>query len=92
MTLRIYADFNSGGSPGHGPCWLLRYGPQRVPLDDVAAELGLRAGMVVTLYYEENHEGQSEGFEVDTLTAIRWRSSDRVAGRRWPKTRTSRFD
>lgn len=80
MTLRIYADFNSGGSPGHGPCWVLRYGPDRVPLDEVAAELELRAGMVVTLFYEEKYEGLAEGFEVsaaleerDDLT-VRWRA------------------
>ena len=51
MTLRIYADFNSGGAPGHGACWLLRYGPELRLLDEVAEELGLQAGMTVTLYY-----------------------------------------
>jgi hypothetical protein len=80
MTLHIYADFNSGGSPGHGPCWLLRYGPQHVPLDEVAAKLGLRAGMVVTLFYKENYEGRTEGFEVSAVLeehddpTVRWRA------------------
>jgi len=80
MTLRIYADFNSGGSPGHGSCWLLRYGPQRRPLDDVAEELGLRSGMTVTLYYEEEFGDQAEGFEVTAVLeehndpVVRWRA------------------
>jgi hypothetical protein len=60
MTVRIYADFNSGGAPGKGPCWCLRYGNEFQPLDEVAGELGLQPGMQVTLYYEE----PSEEFEV----------------------------
>lgn len=60
MTLRIYADFNSGGLRGEGPCWVLRCGPSRRPLDEVAAELALRNGMAVTLFYED----PSEEFEV----------------------------
>jgi hypothetical protein len=60
MTLRIYADFNSGGSSGKGACWCLRHGDPLRPLDDVAEELGLQAGMPVTLYYED----PSEEFEV----------------------------
>ena len=58
--LRIYADFNSGGSPGAGPCWCLRFGIDRKPLDDLAAELGLVDGLEVVLYYED----ASEEFEV----------------------------
>ena len=46
----IYADFNSGGTPGHGPCWCLRYGPERRFLDEVAEQLGLQPGMVVTCF------------------------------------------
>lgn len=78
MTLRIYADFNSGGTPGHGACWLLRYGPDRRPLDDVAAELGLRPSMLVTLYYEEQSQGYAEEFEVSAIleehpdARVRW--------------------
>jgi len=64
MTLRIYADFNSGGSPGHGPCWLLRYGTQKQPLDEIADQLELEPGTHVTLYYED---GQSEAFEVSAV-------------------------
>jgi hypothetical protein len=80
MTLRIYADFNSGGSPGHGPCWLLRYGPELRPLDEMAEKLGLRPGMTVTLYYEEEYEGQFDGFEVSAVLeehddpVVRWRA------------------
>jgi hypothetical protein len=47
MTLRIYADFNSGGP---GWCWCLRYGNEHVPLDDVADELGLTQGQSVIVY------------------------------------------
>ncbi len=78
MTLRIYADFNSGGSPGHGPCWLLLYGPDRRPLDEVAEQLGLRPGMAVTLFYEEAYEGRTEAFEVSAVLeehddpVVRW--------------------
>ena len=56
----IYADFNSGRSSGKEPCWCLRHGDPLRPLDDVAQELGLQAGMFVTLYYED----PSEEFEV----------------------------
>lgn len=78
MTLRIYADFNSGGAPGHGACWLLRYGPERRPLDDLAGELGLRPGMAVTLFYEEQSQGYAEEFEVSAVleehrdASVRW--------------------
>lgn len=60
MTLRIYADFNSGGLKGEGPCWALRYGPNRRLLGEVADELELRDGMDVILFYEDS----SEEFEV----------------------------
>ena len=60
MSLRIYADFNSGGLRGEGPCWVLRYGPDRRPLDEFADKLELRDGMLVTLFYED----PSEEFEV----------------------------
>jgi hypothetical protein len=63
MTLRLYADFNSGGSPGHGPCWLLRYGDPKRPLDEVAHELQLHPGMTVTLFYED----PAEEFEVSAI-------------------------
>ena len=63
MTLRFYADFNSGGSPGHSPCWLLRYGPQMKSLDELATQLGLEPGINVTLYYED----KSEAFEVSAV-------------------------
>jgi hypothetical protein len=75
MTSRIYADFNSGGTNGE-PCWLLRYGEDFRPLDQVALELGLREGMTVTLYYAD----ASEEFEVnaklmDTAdSAVRWQA------------------
>lgn len=88
MTLRIYADFNSGGSPGHGACWLLCYGPERVPLDEVATELQLRPGMVVTLFYEEKYGELSEGFEVSAVLeehddpTVRWRALPDWATRR----------
>ncbi len=61
MPLRIYADFNSGGSPGSGPCWNLRYGPDFTPFDEIALDLGARDGMTVVLFYED----PSEEFEVD---------------------------
>ena len=86
MNLRIYADFNSGGSPGQGWCRLLRYGGQ--PLDAVADELHLRPGMVVTLYYEEERDDQGEAFEVEAVLeqsddpAVRWRA--------WPDWTTFR--
>jgi hypothetical protein len=67
MTLRIYADFNSGGAPGHGSCWLLAYGSERRPLDEVADQLALKAGMKVTLYYEETSPEYTEEFEVDAI-------------------------
>jgi hypothetical protein len=80
MTLRIYADFNSGGSPGHGRCWLLRYGAAMRPLDHVAEALGLRPGMVVTLCYEEELGDLAEAFEVSAVLEehddpiVRWRA------------------
>ena len=58
--LRIFADFNSGGSPGAGPCWCRRYGKERKPLDDCANELDLTDGMEVILFYED----PGEEFEV----------------------------
>jgi len=67
MTLRIYADFNSGGSGVDDPCWCLRYGEERRPLDDVAKELGLKPGMLVTLFYEDS----SEEFEVSGSLTLR---------------------
>jgi hypothetical protein len=75
MTLRIYADFNSGGSPGHGPCWLLRYGPQLRDLNEVAEELGLRPGQQVTLF----HKDEGEEFEVKAAlemhdSLLRWQA------------------
>lgn len=77
---RIYADFNSGGSPGHGACWLLRYGPELQPLDEVAGMLGLRPGMIVTLFYSEEFGDQAEEFEVSAVleehqgSEVRWRA------------------
>ena len=57
MTLRIYADFNSVDGP---ICWCLRYGVTLEqlgrPLDEVAEELQLRAGMPVTLYHIDELE------------------------------------
>ena len=78
--LRIYADFNSGGSLGDGPCWLLRYGPDRRPLDEVADQLGLRAGMAVILFNAEELGDYAEEFEVDAVledhadSRIRWQA------------------
>jgi hypothetical protein len=66
MTLRIYADFNSGGSPGHGACWCLRYGTEMRPMDDFAAELRLKVGMPVTLFYQD----ASEEFEVSAILEL----------------------
>jgi hypothetical protein len=74
MALRTYADFNSGGAPGKGPCWALRYGPDRKPLDDVASELGLRPGMEVTSYYED------PGKEFEVTATL---EKDSGAGGRW---------
>jgi len=74
MALRIYADFNSGGSPGKGACWCLRYGDPLRPLDNVADELRIEVGTVVTLYYED----PSEEFEVSAVmermgdSAVKW--------------------
>lgn len=59
MSLRIYADFNSGGLNGE-PCWLLRYGPEMRPLGECADMLGLMDGMEVVLF----HEDLCEEFEV----------------------------
>jgi hypothetical protein len=78
MSVRIYADFNSGGAPGHGACWLLRYGEDRRLLDEVAEKLGLRDGMVVTLFYQDEYDGQVEAFEVSAVleerddAIVRW--------------------
>lgn len=67
MTLRIYADFNSVDGP---VCWCLRYGvkPGQIgqPLDEVAEELKLRAGMPVTLFYEDD----AEEFEVSAVLEV----------------------
>jgi hypothetical protein len=64
MTLRIYADFNSGSAKPGDPCWCLRYGTSpRRPLDDFEGELGLVHGLQVILYYED----PSEEFEVDAV-------------------------
>jgi hypothetical protein len=54
--LRIYADFNSGGLRGEGPCWNLRYGGDNKLLDELASELRLIDGMQVILYYEDPSE------------------------------------
>lgn len=78
MVLRIYADFNSGGTPGHGACWLLRYGTERRPLDEVAGELRLQPGLTVTLFYEDELDGHVEEFEVSAVLeehndpVVRW--------------------
>ena len=74
--LRIYADFNSGGSPGHGPCWLLRYGPELKCLDEMATQLSLEPGINVTLYYDD----ESEAFEV---SAVLERHDEPNARARW---------
>ena len=58
--LRIYADFNSCMEDDRG-VWCLRH-DERI-LDEVAAELGLRDGQPVTLYYED----EAEEFEVDAI-------------------------
>jgi len=72
--LRIYADFKSGGSPGIVPCWCLRYGKDIRPLDDVAEELALKDGMIVTLFYEdESEELEVDGrLEEDPKSKIKW--------------------
>ncbi len=56
--LRIYADFNSGGTNGTA-CWLLLYNGKI--LDELERELNLQKGQAVVLY----HEDSSEEFEVD---------------------------
>jgi hypothetical protein len=71
--LRIYADFNSVYGEGGSICWCLRYGSPLHELDDFTEELGLRDGMPVTLYYED----ESEEFEVsatlmETAERPRW--------------------
>jgi hypothetical protein len=77
-VVRIHADLNSGGSPGHGACWLPKYGPGLRPLDEVAGELHLWDGMPVLLYYEERSETYEEEFEVSAVleerkdSNIRW--------------------
>ena len=60
---RIYADFNSVYGEDGNTCWCLCYGSPLRPLDDVAGELGLRDGMPVILYYED----ESEEFEVSAV-------------------------
>jgi len=79
MTLRIYADFNSVSGKDREICWCLRYGvtPAHVgrPLDEVAEDLGLHAGMPVTLFYED----PGEEFEVSAVLeehegAPRWQA------------------
>jgi len=77
--LRFYADFNSGGLPGHGACWLLRFGPDLRHVDEVADQLGLFPGMVVTLYYKEVLGDLREEFEVSAVLekhneGVRWRA------------------
>ena len=70
MPLRIYADFNSGGTPGTDySCWTLRYGAAGRPLDEVAEELQLHDGTILTLFYED----EAEELEV---SAILNRSND----------------
>lgn len=75
MTLRIYADFNSGGLQGE-PCWCLRYGTARTPLDDLADELELTDGMPVILFCED----PAEEFEVSATlrrheeSVVRWQA------------------
>jgi hypothetical protein len=64
MALGIYADFNSGAGTNEDPCWCLRYGSPLRPLDELAAELDLRDGMPMLLYYED----PSEEFEVSAVT------------------------
>jgi len=79
MTLRIYADFNSVYGANHEICWCLRYGVTLgqvgKPLDEVAKELQLRAGMLVTLFYED----ESEEFEVSAVLE----EHDDTPGNRW---------
>jgi hypothetical protein len=76
MSLRIYADFNSGGSSDRDPCWCLRYGKDFRPLDELETELELQDGMPVILYYEDS----SEEFEVSATLrrsdapSNRWRA------------------
>lgn len=74
MALRIYADFNSGGTNGE-PCWLLRYGDQLRPLDEVAQELGLRDGMLVMLFYADPREEFEVGATlIRSVDAPTWRA------------------
>ncbi|WP_409753929.1 hypothetical protein [Brevundimonas sp.] len=61
--LRIYADFNSGGT-NDTACWCLRY--NGALLDDLERELNLREGQAVVLYYED----PAEEFEVDATLEI----------------------
>jgi len=61
--LRIYADFNSVYGDNGSICWCLRYGSRLQPLDEVAEMLGLRDGMPVILFYED----ESEAFEVSAI-------------------------
>lgn len=55
----------------NGPvCWCLRYGVKLgqvgQPLDEVADELNLRAGMPVILFYED----EAEEFEVSAVLEV----------------------
>ena len=77
--LRLYADFNSGGSPGHDARWLLRVGPDLRDLDEVANQLGLFPGMAVTVFYKEELGDLREEFEVSAVLeehkeGVRWRA------------------
>ena len=85
--LRIYADFNSVYGDGGSICWCLRYGSPLRDLDEFTEELGLRDGMPVVLYYED----ESEEFEVSAVlieTATRphwharadWKSRRQIRG------------
>jgi hypothetical protein len=80
MTLRIYADFNSVYGSNREVCWCLRHGVKLEqggkPLDEVAEELQLRAGMPVTLFYMD----ESEELEV---SAVLEEHDDGSPGNRW---------
>jgi hypothetical protein len=70
------SNFNSVYGEDGSICWCLRHGSPMRPLDDVAGELGLRDGLPVTLYYED----ESEEFEVSAVliqtgsSTPRWRA------------------
>jgi hypothetical protein len=87
MELRIYADFNSGGSPGHGPCWLLLYGDPKRRLDEMAHELQLQPGMTVTLFYED----PAEEFEVSAILEEHAEPNARARWQAMPDWRTYRL-